>query len=608
MKLKEQTHKKTNLSIPRYKYLKKVAVFLALIVPITIVYTPVLISGNKLLKGDFDMQIQMTEAARQSIAIYHQFPFWNPWVAGGVPLFADPQFGLITPQTILSIFIGSVLAWKITIVIYSIVGFFGMKKLLTYVSSNIDIKNITLLSYIWVLGSFFIIRSTGGHFTFIILSLLPYILFFGLNITKSWKYFFWFSSLIAYSINAALHYSTIMMLIFVALFIAIYKASILIFQRLNHKDQHTMNELVKFIILFFGGLVIAITVNIPRIYLSLEYLHDEAVKRTDGYEKYIGFINGVKSIIMPYQHNSIDITRITFSAFEASNYIGLVTGLVFVCLLTFLVINLFRKTTSFILVPIQQKSLLISTSILAIISFVLGLGGVPFKYLRLLPVFSSTRVSTRWFFITSFCILILICILTSCILAHRKYRLFKIKFSLANIILLIAFMEVFYFALSFNISSWTHNKNLILINTYQHSTVIKQEKFWHTIARPPTYQYFALTEATRNNIGQIIADNALVDTRLKHTNRCDSDADGCNFIMSNNATVTFWSPNRITLHRTAPGAIRLNMNPGSHWKVNGKYIFTTMPTVDPEAYFIVNSDDSVDYQLEYMPIPRMFKN
>ena len=239
-------------------------------------YMPVLLSGQKIFEGDFDMQIQMTEAARQSILIYHQFPFWNPWISGGVPLFADPQFGLLTPQTILSLFVGSAFAWKLTIFIYAVVGFFGMKTLLNYLSSNKDQLTIILISYIWIFGSFFLLRATG-HFTFLILSLLPMLLYCGLNIAKNFMYMFWFFVISAYSINAAMHYSTILMIVFVVSFLIIYKLISLINIISKKPSKPILIVYIKKFANFFAilGLTIisAIVINLPKIYLSMEYLH-----------------------------------------------------------------------------------------------------------------------------------------------------------------------------------------------------------------------------------------------------------------------------------------------------------------------------------------------
>lgn len=575
-------------------------------------YMPVLLSGQKIFEGDFDMQIQMTEAARQSILIYHQFPFWNPWISGGVPLFADPQFGLLTPQTILSLFVGSAFAWKLTIFIYAVVGFFGMKTLLNYLSSNKDQLTIILISYIWIFGSFFLLRATG-HFTFLILSLLPMLLYCGLNIAKNFMYMFWFFVISAYSINAAMHYSTILMIVFVVSFLIIYKLISLINIISKKPSKPILIVYIKKFANFFAilGLTIisAIVINLPKIYLSMEYLHDNAANRTDGYEKYIGIINGLKSLFIPYQKLSINPADLVFGPFEASNYIGTITGLLLILFCLMLLLAFFSNRFKLFKIPTKQKHILLALLIITIMSFMLGLGGQPFDLLRELPIFSSTRVSTRWFFITAFCLVVIIAVLSSCVLKNRSFKIFNYKINVINILMLIALIEVVSFSYSLQIAIWKNNPGLLSIedSNIKTSSIIKQDKYWGNSGQPPRSNYFFLTEATINNVGQIIADNALVDTRIEPTKRCNVDEAKCNYIMSDNANVTYWSPNKITLSRTASGDIQINMNPGSHWNVNGQYIFAKEMTVNPENNFIIKDDKAKEYSIEYKPLPLFLK-
>ena len=597
------------ISILKKPFIKKFVIYILLILPIVAMYIPVLLSGQKIFEGDFDMQIQMTEAARQSILLYHQFPLWNPWISGGVPLFADPQFGLLTPQTILSLFVGSVFAWKLTIFIYAVVGFFGMKTLLNYLSSNKDQLTIVLLSYIWIFGSFFLLRATG-HFTFLILSLLPLLLYCGLNIAKNFMYMFWFFAILAYSINAAMHYSTILMIVFVVSFLVIYKSINLINKIITEEpSKPILITYVKFFAILGLTITSAIVVNFPKIYLSLEYLHDNSEARTTRYENFIGFINGLKSLFIPYDKLSIDSTTLVFGTFETSNYIGLFTGILLVFLCLMLLVAFFFRNIKIFYIPKKQKHLLLTLLIIAIISFVLGLGGQPFDLLRELPVFSSTRVSTRWFFITAFCLIVIIAILSSCVSKYNKYKIYNIKINIINVILITALIEVVLFSYNLQITTWKNNPNLLNVenNNIGIGATIKQDKYWGNSGHPPKNNYFFLTEATINNVGQIIADNALVDTRIEPTKRCDVDEAGCNYIMSDNANVNYWSPNKIYLTRTAPGDIQVNMNPGAHWSVNGQYIFAKELTVNPENNFIIKDDNTKEYSIEYKPLPSFLK-
>jgi hypothetical protein len=550
--------------------IKKNFTILLFIAPLFIYFIPVFLTGNRIFEGDFDMQIQMTEAARKSIIEYHQFPFWNPWVAGGVPLYADPQFGLFTPQTLLSFIVGSVYAWKITFLLYFIVGFFSMKTLLGYL--KVEKLHAILLSYIWIFGSFFTLRAFGGHFTFLLFSLLPLLLYLSLRIDdKSPKYWVCFGLLTAYLLNAAFHYSSVMILLVVGIVtvlrIMMDLVSPLKIQLDRDKVVSKLSLVVKRkklrIVLsrttltirrFAYAAIIVFLLCAPRLYASLSYLHDNSTKR-EHYEVFIGGKTALRSIACPFDNSDCGKSpNLTFGIFEASNYIGLLTVALFACLMIYYLHTLIVNKSAKL-----DKTLVPLIALLAL-SISLGVGGVIFKYYKLLPFVSSMRVSTRWFFITSFVILVIIGLVIKSLSLDNKRK------KILNILLCICLAEVLFFGFRLQYRLWVNNKHLLTLSVSEPiSDVVKQDRFYNTT--PSTVGgYMALTQATLNNHGQIIADNALVDTRLLPTQRCDHDDDkDCGYILTRNAEVVYWSPNEIVLRRTAVGEIKINSNHGYDW-------------------------------------------
>ncbi len=573
-----------------------------LIIPIVLFYLPILLTGDKLHFGDFDMQVQMTEAARKVITEYHQFPFWNPWISGGVPLFADPQFGLFSPQTLLSFFIGSVVAWKITLILYLTVGFFSMKKLLDYLVGKASNANI-LISYVWIFSSFFVLRATG-HFTFLFLALLPLAILLALKSKASNKHLVALALLFTYCLYAAIHYSTILIVLCV-LFVTVSAPLVSLFlegknRKINLSD--VLSALKQPVLRILLALTAALILAGPRIYLSLEYLHDNGANRTAVYEKFVGLPNGLRALACPYQASwCVDVPRFaqetTWGFFEASSYVGISTLVLFVSLIG--VIFTRKKKTK----PGSSSAIIVSLSSLALLSFVLGLGGILYSAFRLLPLMSSMRVSTRWFFITMFCLLILTALLYANT-AYSKAVGSKTKKVLAAL-LFISLIEVVLVNYPLNKSFWVSENMYSLEKNNTHQKVIKQERLWEAPDALRT-RYYALTEATSNNRGQIIADNALVDTSILPSLRCDQDESGCSFVKSNNATVLSWTPHKIVLQRTGPGLVELNMNPGSHWRVNGTYPFLDKKVVDASEKFLIDVT-SQKIVVEYQPVPSLFK-
>jgi hypothetical protein len=566
-----------------------------------------LLSGTTtLFGGDFDMQVQMTEAAKKAMLEFHQFPSWNPWVSGGVPLFADPQFGLVTPQTIFSLVFDSAFAWKLTIFLYLIVGFISMRKLLLFVLDDRSAPVIaTLLSYIWIFGSFFTLRANGGHFTFLVLSLLPLAIYLLLNITKSNKYSIYLTLLIAYCVNAALHYSTIL-LILTLVFIATCHILLTIYKELRNppkKDTHLKNILLsaKPFALLVVCVVIAFTLTSVRIYQTLEYLHDNSVERSSVYENFIGIPEGIKSIFLPYG-SFVSSPALTYGHFEASNYIGTVTGLLFILLLIAVLIRHHR-------VKVEARgrakdvSILIIFIFITLASFTIGLGGEVYALIRELPVMSSMRVSTRYFFITSSAIIVLLGLLAN--YAVKQKVIGKHTNIAVYVCLSLACVHVLTSTYKLQYTAWVNNKYLTS-NSLNTSTKKPpfSEVLWHV---DTASHYYALTESTMQNKAQVIADNALVDTRSLPTQRCDEDQSGCKFILSNNARVTSWSPTFITLIRTGPGAIKINMNQASHWKVNDTYLFANQKVVNSDSTFAIPDSSATQFDLTYAPLPRILK-
>ena len=156
--------------------------------------------------GDWDYFAQSYEAARISILHYHQFPWWNPWMNGGQPLFANPQFGLFSLQMPLVLLFGTVAGLHYSIIVYFLLGFWGMYRLLQRLGSSSRLITI-LLSYIWLFSSFETEHLAIGHFTFTVYLLAPWLFLTILNIHKKrgWLWFGLWASLI---ILTATHYIT----------------------------------------------------------------------------------------------------------------------------------------------------------------------------------------------------------------------------------------------------------------------------------------------------------------------------------------------------------------------------------------------------------------
>ena len=192
----------------------------------------------------------------------------------------------------------------------------------------------------------------------------------------------------------------------------------------------------------------------------------------------------------------------------------------------------------------------------------LGLGGLAGKYspyilLRQLPVLQSMRVATRWYLWSSIFTLVFIA-------AYKKNEYRK----LINTLLFVSCLELFIYSRPYLSKPYIIEEHLVRTT----SSTFEQKKEYNNKRYGIPYDE-NFTEATDNNYGQLIAGDSLIDTRWEppfglHTVRCSVD-EGCGLVLSKNATITYWSPNKVTLARTASGPIYLNMNPGKYWRTNG---------------------------------------
>lgn len=582
---------------------------LVLIAPVILSATPILTSpANGLLAGDYDMQVQMTEAARVSIVEFHQFPQWNPWVSGGVPLFADPQFGLFTPQTLFSLFIGSIAAWKITIVIYLCVGVVSMKQLLSHIDPSPSARPVhILLSCCWIFSSFFALRASG-HFTFLILALLPLAVWLYLKIEGGTRYVLGLAGLIAYCLNAALHYSTILILLVLFGMSFLGAGCQLAGYVISGEPRRgsgwgsSLREVLRGPARLVAATAAAVVVSLPRLLLTFQYMGTNGGDRVLIPEPYVGVRYGFALLSQP-DSKVVAPEASAYSVFEGSNNIGALTVAVFMALALAVIVVL--VTPSELREAVRHRAGLGRLSRLAFLftsmgalSFFVALGGAPFEMVRAIPVMSFTRASTRYLYITAFAIIVLVAVFLA-LVAERAPALRTILSRIVGAALLVSAMTQFLNAHEQHEAFWSGAELLVLDGPSDHIGPPRSERLWHF--RPEFY--FALTEATKANRAQLYADNALVDTRVVATQRCDEDkepSDSCTFVLTHNAEVRNWTPNGFDLHRLSPGQIRLNMNIGSSWSINGAYPFNGKAVVS-DAFFTVPADNLSDYHVAYAP-------
>lgn len=563
---------------------KKIFFALILCVPIIIFCMPLLLSGNRIAYGDADYQYQMYAAFRITLLHYHQFPWWNPWMDGGIPLFANAQFGPISITSLMVIIFGVVMGIKIASVVYIIVGFFGFLVLARRYFKQPLLRSV-LISYIWAFTSFTTYRIIGGHYTFLLAQYLPWVLYLYLTRIKSKWRWLQLGLLLSLMIWSAPHYTTIMSIIFV-FFLVFYEYLLVAVKALLKLKHENLWSKIKYDAIFWLKTgVLALLLSVYRLYYVVKFLKSFPRPASAWPEPYFGIYKGFLTMFGPIQFGPNAPKPPIWSWLEASYSIGTFSLLVLILIGYVVIIKHYKNTKN------KEKLFVYSPIVLILVfltCFILAQGRfspyAPFTLLQKLPVFSFMRVAMRWFLGCS-----VVCLL---LIASYKAKYF---YKTINILLLLSVVQLFITCTSALNGAYTVTAKQIRPT----NAPFEQKSFWYAHANDNIVDE-NLYEATINNVGQIRAGDALVDNRQPNTTSRCSESSTCKFVLSNNAKVTYWSPNKIMLQRVSSGPIIIDMNPGSGWRVNGKYTFLDMRVTEPKLSFVINDKNSV-ITLSYVP-------
>lgn len=516
---------------------------------------PYFVSGNSVEWGDFSFFAQGAEAIRSSILTYHQFPWLNPWVAGGVPLYANPQFGVFSLQTLLGLLFGAVAGLKITAAIFTVGGYASMF-LLARKYFKLSAKIATVISLLWVFNSFFV-NHVPSHFTFIWYFLAPLFVYIALTI-KDWRGGLLLGGLFAAMGLAEIHYSFF--------HIAIICAGILAVRLVRGRIPR---KALVFGLLAAAGLFIIIVGH--RALFTIENVREFPRIIMDGAANPIKAVMAVTLPFFaahkpPYQYPSGP-----FGWGEMSASFGALANIALFLLVGLLVRRLRQKPKN-----IQKKELLYASGLLglALTAFAIGLGGItkfsPYSLLKLLPILSDMRVSTRWFIWYELSALLFMGFL----LMRSKPSLVR---TLAKTFLTLGVLELFALGVGYQFALFGHQA--VTAPKPESAYQFIQGTMFGDTRKLPTGDVIPDDghmpginreyEATTFNIGTLRANDALVDLRDAPTLARCAYNQGCGFVLSGNAKLVSWSPNKIVLERTGQGDIKLDLNNSDYFVVNG---------------------------------------
>ncbi len=127
---------------------------------------PVLKALPHTQSGDGPPYHKTLEAARVTITRYHEFPHWNPYECGGLPLWDNPQAPLGAPLVWPMFLVGTTTMMAWWYVFHSALGFASMW-LFARKELRLSLEAAMVASGAWAFAGFHQQHYSGGHFTFV---------------------------------------------------------------------------------------------------------------------------------------------------------------------------------------------------------------------------------------------------------------------------------------------------------------------------------------------------------------------------------------------------------------------------------------------------------
>jgi len=137
---------------------------------------------------DWDEYLFRNALARETILEYHQFPLWNPYSCGGNVFLAHPTSSFLSPFFMLVLIFGEIYGLKLQVIIYLIIGMFGMFLLIKQL--KLSKFSCYFSSFIYMLGAMYPLRAAAGLLGELSMALVPYLFLFYIKSAKNSKFIF----------------------------------------------------------------------------------------------------------------------------------------------------------------------------------------------------------------------------------------------------------------------------------------------------------------------------------------------------------------------------------------------------------------------------------
>lgn len=137
---------------------------------------PLLAHPESIGFGDWDHHLQKFEAIRRTVLVWHQFPWWTPWVRGGFPLASEPECGVFSLATPLVLALGTGTGLRLGTVLCLMVAVEGARRVGRYWLG--DPWGAAAVGVLYGINGGVLVYTVAGHFIPMSYCALPWLVLY----------------------------------------------------------------------------------------------------------------------------------------------------------------------------------------------------------------------------------------------------------------------------------------------------------------------------------------------------------------------------------------------------------------------------------------------
>ena len=501
---------------------------------------------------DWDFSFEIYAMAKRTILTYHQIPFWNPYIDGGGPFLANPNWGQFLSLTLIPVLVfGEVVGVKISILVHLLIGMAGMYFLSKYYKLKEPIS--FLLPFIFMLSGYYVTHLTGGHIWVLMTAFIPYVFLFYLKSFDDKKNIVFASIFLALMLLAGTH-----IFLFISLFLVVHS----IFKFIKIKKISSFKILLSMFILAVLLSSIKLIPNIdflgkyPRYVneysgYSLNTWYHGLLDRDQGYfsERNLGpFYDGGRGEKGKHPF----ITGVSHYWAEYGAYIGLIPLILFL-----MGVPLLWK---------KQWPLILTSFVFLWLSFGHRAPISLWEVFRSFPLLNMVIAPVRLIVIFIFCLAVI-----NGLTLQRLYQIFNGRLkNNKKIIKFVAFLIVFFVAFDLILVNGQVLKDAFIIPPLNISS---NEEFYQTSEHYPYSNLTMMYEYPNflRNEGQVNTFWRLYYPTKTYAMSQESEGYKGEVFLQNTkgkASYAYWSPNKliIDVNVSSEGYVVINQNYYEGWK------------------------------------------